>query len=61
MAKIQQHRQAAVGTPLGDDVLLLVNMWGSEHLGRLFEFQLDLASENSQIPFSQLHLTARGT
>ncbi|MEN6426758.1 MAG: type VI secretion system tip protein VgrG [Phycisphaerales bacterium] len=54
MAKTQQHRQVAVETPLGEDVLLLVNMWGSEQLGRPFEFQLELASENSQIKFSDI-------
>jgi type VI secretion system secreted protein VgrG len=54
MAKTQQHRQAAVGTPLGDDVLLLVRMSGREELGRPFEFQLDLASENSQIKFTDI-------
>ena len=54
MAKTQQHRQAAVGTPLGDDVLLLVRMSGDEQLGRPFEFQVDLASENPQIKFSDI-------
>src|SRR4030042_1410834 len=54
MAKTQQHRQVAIGTPLGEDVLLLVGMWGSEQLGRPFEFQLDLASDNSQIKFSDI-------
>jgi type VI secretion system secreted protein VgrG len=54
MAKTQQHRQAAVGTPLGKDVLLLVKMSGGERLGRPFEFQLDLASENPQIKFTDI-------
>jgi type VI secretion system secreted protein VgrG len=54
MAKTQQYRQAAVGTPLGDDVLLLVGMSGGEQLGRPFEFQLDLASENPQIKFTDI-------
>jgi type VI secretion system secreted protein VgrG len=54
MARTQQHRQVAVETPLGEDVLLLVGMWGSEQLGRPFEFQLDLASENPQIKFSDI-------
>jgi type VI secretion system secreted protein VgrG len=54
MAKTQQHRHVAIGTPLGDDALLLIRMAGTEHLGRPFEFQLDLASEDSQIQFSDI-------
>jgi type VI secretion system secreted protein VgrG len=54
MAKTQQHRQVAIETPLGKDVLLLVDMSGREELGRPFEFHLDLASENPQIKFSDI-------
>ncbi|MBN1508263.1 MAG: type VI secretion system tip protein VgrG [Sedimentisphaerales bacterium] len=54
MARTQQHRQVGVETPLGKDVLLLVSMSGREELGRLFEFHLDLASENAQIKFSDI-------
>ncbi|UCG49073.1 MAG: type VI secretion system tip protein VgrG [Phycisphaerales bacterium] len=45
----QKHRELAVGTPLGEDVLLLTSMSGGEQLGRPFEYQLDMASENSRI------------
>jgi type VI secretion system secreted protein VgrG len=46
----QKNRELAIGkTPLGEEVLLLVSMSGREHLGRLFEYQLELVSENSQI------------
>ena len=45
----QKNRELAIETPLGEDVLLLVRMSGSEELGRLFEYNLELASENKQI------------
>ena len=54
MAQTRQHRQAAIGTHLGEDVLLRVRMWGTEQLGRPFEFQLDLASEDLQIKFADI-------
>ena len=44
MAKTQQHRQVAITTPLGEDVLLLVSIRGREQLGRPFEFELRLLS-----------------
>lgn len=46
----QKNRELAIGkTPLGEEVLLLVSMSGTEHLGRLFEYKLELVSENPQI------------
>lgn len=45
----QVHRLIAVGTPLGEDVLVLRSMTATEEVSRLFEFQLDLLSENSHI------------
>jgi type VI secretion system secreted protein VgrG len=54
MAKTQQNRQLAIGTPLGDDVLLVVSLWGTERLGRPFEHQLELASDDPQIDFSKI-------
>ncbi len=54
MANTQQNRQLAIGTPLGEDVLLVVNMWGREQLGRPFEFQLELASENAEITSAKI-------
>ena len=45
----QKNRELAIETPLGEDVLLLVRMSGAEKLGRLFEYNLELASENRQI------------
>jgi type VI secretion system secreted protein VgrG len=49
MAITQKHREIEISTPLGKDVLLLSSFSGSEQLGRLFEYNLELASENSQI------------
>jgi type VI secretion system secreted protein VgrG len=45
----QQTSPAAVSSPLGEDVLLLRRMVGQEHLSELFEFNLDLFSENAGI------------
>ena len=45
----QKHREMAIETPLGEDVLLLISMSGAEQLGRLFEYKLELASEDYQI------------
>lgn len=41
--------QVTVNTPLGKDELMISSMQGSEQLGRLFEFDLDLYSENPEI------------
>ncbi|MHC4328987.1 MAG: type VI secretion system Vgr family protein [Planctomycetota bacterium] len=45
----QKNRELAIETPLGEDVLLLISMSGTEQLGRPFEYRLELASENHQI------------
>jgi len=45
----QEHRKIAVETVLGPDVLLLQRMVGSESLGRLFDFRLDLLSTDADI------------
>jgi len=45
----QKHREVAIETTLGEDVLLLINFSGTEQLGRLFEYKLELASEDYQI------------
>lgn len=39
----------AVSSPLGEDVLLFQRMSGHEHLGRLFEYRLDLLSTDNDI------------
>lgn len=45
----QKNRELAIETPLGEDALLLISMSATEQLGRLFEYHLELASENGQI------------
>jgi len=54
MARIQKARPASVGTPLGEDVLLLRSFDGVEQLGRPFRYELELYSENMGIDFSAL-------
>jgi type VI secretion system secreted protein VgrG len=49
MPLTQQERTLSITTPLGEDVLLLRGMTGSEQLGRLFEYQLSLLSEDFEI------------
>jgi len=44
----QQARTLSVTTPLGEDILLLRSMRGSEHLSTLFEYELELISESRQ-------------
>lgn len=51
----QKNRPLAVHTPLGEDVLLLEGVRGSEGLSELFHFQLDvLADKRAAIPFQRL-------
>ncbi|MHC6225670.1 type VI secretion system Vgr family protein [Pseudomonas sp. X10] len=54
MAITQNNRWVQVDSPLGEDVLLLQSMEGSEELGRLFHYELDLTSEDPAIKFDQL-------
>ncbi|MFO1350307.1 MAG: type VI secretion system tip protein TssI/VgrG [Gammaproteobacteria bacterium] len=54
LTPIQKHRQIAVSSPLGEDVLLFRRMTATEQLGRPFEFQLELFSENGQIKLNDM-------
>ena len=55
MAKaIQTHRAIAVGTPLGEDVLLLRSFRYTEQLGRPFTMFLDMLSETHQVAFDDI-------
>ena len=49
MAYTQDGRLIAIYTPLGKDVLLLQKIEGTEAVSRLFNFQLDLRSEDDKI------------
>jgi len=50
----QQERTLSVSTPLGDDVLLLRAMSARERLGALFEYELELISEDTNINLEDL-------
>ena len=50
----QSTRLAQVNCPLGPDVLLLKSLGGGEELGRLFDYQLQLASSDANIDLNQL-------
>ncbi|MEB3702840.1 Type VI secretion system Vgr family protein [Candidatus Bealeia paramacronuclearis] len=49
-----------LSTPLGDDALTLVQMQGVERISTLFEYDLDLVSDNRSIEFDSL-LSKKGT
>jgi len=54
MALTQQHRLIAVTTPLGDDELVIRRMLGYEKLSQLFEYNLELYSEDLDINYEDL-------
>ncbi len=43
--RTQAHRTMEIATPLGDDKLMLLGMHGTETLGRLFHFEVELMAE----------------
>lgn len=49
MAITQDQRQISVSGPLEQDALLFYRMVGSEELGRLFKYELDLVSTDANI------------
>ena len=54
MSHTQANRNIGINTPLGEDVLLLKGFSGKETLGRLFQFDLELQSENAEIKFDDI-------
>ncbi len=54
MAATQEHRFAKVRTPLGDDVLLLRRMSGTEKLSNLSEYNLELFSHDMEINYDDI-------
>ena len=50
----QANRSIVVTSPLGDDVLLFHNMNVNEQLGRLFQFDLDLLSNDPEIKLQDI-------
>ncbi len=49
MTATQKNRPIQIATPLGEDVLLFYRMNGHERLGELFEYEIELLSENPAI------------
>ncbi|MGH9405566.1 MAG: type VI secretion system Vgr family protein [Terriglobia bacterium] len=54
MPYTQENRIIAIGTPLGEDILLLHGLSGREGISRLFKFHLDLLSESDSISFTDI-------
>jgi type VI secretion system secreted protein VgrG len=50
----QEKRLIAIETPLGPDVLLLVELSGTEAVSRLFNYRLTLFSEDHRIAFADI-------
>ena len=51
---MQSDRPISVTSPLGEDVLLFYRMSAAESLGRLFDFDLDVLSEDHSIKLEDL-------
>ena len=54
MPRTQAHRGVAIGSPLGEDVLLFRSMTTTESLGSPFEYHLALLSEDPAIAFADI-------
>ncbi len=52
--RTQESREIAVATPLGEEVLLLRAFSGTEAVSTLFEYELELVSENHDIAYTDL-------
>lgn len=50
----QENRRIAISTPLGDNALLLREFTGSESISRLFQFELELLSDQDSIKFQDI-------
>jgi type VI secretion system secreted protein VgrG len=50
----QRNRLISIETPLGPDDLGLVGFTGSEELGRLFQYNVEMVSDNLKISFDDL-------
>jgi type VI secretion system secreted protein VgrG len=54
MAFTQSNRQLQIKTPLGPDELLILKLEGCEELGRLYEYTVDLLSDNESVSHDDL-------
>src|SRR6202140_5268686 len=50
----QETRLLAIGTPLGDDVLALPSFSTREQLGRLFQIEAELSSEDAEVDLDKV-------
>ena len=50
----QDNRMIAIESPLGKDKVLLSRFSGSEGVSRLFEFELELFSQDHAIDFKKI-------
>ena len=50
----QENQYLAVTTPLGDDVLILQAVRGTEGLSSLFRYELEMVSEDPEIDFTAI-------
>lgn len=53
-AYTQKHRLIGIGTPLGEDVLLLAGFQGPDGLSTLFSYELSMISETHDISFEDI-------
>jgi len=54
MSYTQKNRSISITTPLGEDVLLLTGISGSEHISELFEFGIETLSEDHALVAKKL-------
>jgi type VI secretion system secreted protein VgrG len=54
MPVTQSSRNLAINTPLGEDKVLIVRASINEQLGRLFQMEVELASDNPNLDFSSV-------
>lgn len=54
MPATQKSRMLAIGTVLGEDALLIKTFSLTEHLGRLFQIEAELRSDNREIKFEDI-------
>ena len=52
--RTQTYRQVAISTPLGDDVLLFRHATIIENLGRMFQMEVDVFTEDKEIKFADI-------
>jgi type VI secretion system secreted protein VgrG len=52
--RTQANRSIAISTPLGEDVVAIQSIRGREEFGRMFQYELELLSEDDGINFDDL-------